>query len=431
MRHAAPGTRTLRQATGALGAVALMALGASPAVAADSTPEPQLVLGEMASTVDGLKPGSTYDVPVSFTNTGTEALDKVYVQYSVTHGLSHTELPSNCGLYDVGSYDEIPDESYAICAFDQTVEPGVVYAPEKALTLNVLGHALHDELRVVVDTDGSLPGDSGGQPVPGTGPAVKLVERPDATPAAPGSGEHEGWDDANISVNAVNTADLQVSGSDLSGEVGDTVPLDVKLTNAGPGWVLGKLDTSVTKVRVTIPAGTTVTKNPCTKVATGVYECGTAQRWLNEGSVETRSFKLRIDKAVTGAKATLKLTGQARPYDKNPENDTAQIPLDVTGGSSGNGGGSSSGSGDGGSTSSTGGDSGTSTGGSGSGSSGGSTTSGGSSASGASGSVTTADGDLASTGSGATLPLAGAAAAAVAVGAGAVIVVRRRRAAQQ
>lgn len=430
MRHAAAGTRTLRQATGALGAVALMALGVSPALAADAAPTPRLVLGEMAPKVDGLKPGGTYDVPVSFTNTGTEALDKVYLQYGVTRGLSHTELPSNCFRFDVGSYDELPEKSYAICEFDQTVEPGVVYAPEKTLTLNVLDHALHDELRVVVDTDGSLPAEGSGLRVPGTGPAVKLVEKPDATPAEPGSGEHEGWDDADVSVNAANTADLQLTADKLSGKVGDTVSLKVTLTNAGPGWVLGELDNSVTKVHVTIPAGTTVTKAaPCTKVGAGVYDCGTAQRWLKENAVENRTFKLRIDKAVTGAKASAKLTGQARPYDKNPENDSIQIPLDVTGDSSGDGGGSA-GAGGGGSTSSTGGDSGSSTSG-GSGSGGGSTTSGGSSASGTSGSATTADGDLASTGSGATLPLAGAAAAAVAVGAGAVLVVRRRKAAQQ
>ncbi|PWI14028.1 hypothetical protein DI272_07575 [Streptomyces sp. Act143] len=138
MLPAAPGTRTLRQATGALGtlgAVALMALGAAPAVAAGPAPTPtpsstpELVLGEMAPTVDGLRPGGTYDVPVSFTNTGAQALDKVYLEYSVTHGLSHTELPSNCVRFDVGSYDELPDKSYAICEFDQTIEPGVVYAP--------------------------------------------------------------------------------------------------------------------------------------------------------------------------------------------------------------------------------------------------------------------------------------------------------------
>ncbi|PWI14029.1 hypothetical protein DI272_07580 [Streptomyces sp. Act143] len=286
----------------------------------------------------------------------------------------------------------------------------------------MLGHALHDELRVVVDTDGSLPGDGGGEPVPGTGPAVKLVERPDETPAEPGSAEHEGWDDADVSVNATNTADLRVTDAMLSGKVGDTVPLEVKLVNAGPAWVLGKQDTPVTKVRVTIPEGATVTKSPCAKVATGVYECGTAQRWLNENAVETHTFKLRLDKAVSGAKGSLKLTGQARPYDKTPENDTAEITLNVTGGSSGSDGGSSS----------TGGGSASSTGG-GSGSSGGATDSGGSPASGTTGTTgtTTADGDLASTGSGAALPLAGAAAAALTVGAGAVVAVRRRRAAQR
>lgn len=194
-----------------------------------------------------------------------------------------------------------------------------------------------------------------------------------------------------------------MAGARAKGAVGDTVPLSVKFTDAGPGWVLRDGDVSVTKVRIKMPAGTTVTKAHgfCDKVATGTYECGTSESWVDEGKGETYTFNLRIDKAVPGAKGSVALAGESRPFDKNTANDTASITLSLTG-------------------------------------SGGSTTAGPGSTSGSATPTSTAhdttdrsnsptaDGDLASTGSGATLSIAGAAAAAVAAGTGAVLVARRR-----
>ncbi|MDQ0597418.1 LPXTG-motif cell wall-anchored protein [Streptomyces canus] len=421
MFQAVPGSRTLRQTTGALGAVALLALGATPAVADDPTPE--LVLGEIAP-VTGLKPGSAFDVPVSFTNTGTEALGKVWLSYSLTQGLSHTELPSNCARYEVGSFDEAPSYSYAVCEFDQTVEPGIVYAPERSQEFKALGKAYTDELRAVVSADDPAPTEGVDEgPVPGTGPAVKLVEQPDATPAAPGSGEHEGWDAADVPVNAVNTADFQVSGAKLKGKVGETLSFEVKFTNAGPAWVRRESGTGATKVVVKMPAGTTVTKAHgfCDKTAARTYECGTSQAWVDPGDGQTYTFKLRIDKAVAGAEGSVKLAGEPRPFDENTANDTAAILLDVagSGGGSTSGGGTANGGGSTGGGGSTATPSADPTDGGGSTSATGGSTTGGSS---------TLDGDLASTGSSSTLPLAGAAAAAVAAGTGAVLVVRRRKA---
>ncbi|MFF4354071.1 hypothetical protein [Streptomyces sp. NPDC001530] len=431
MLETAPGLPVLRKTAGAIGAVALIALGASPAVADGSGPG--LVLGQIAP-IDGVKPGSSFEVPATFTNTGAESVDKIWLSYSVTRGLSHTELPSNCLRYELSSVDEAPSYSDAVCEFDQPVKPGVVYAPEKALTLNALDHALYDRLRVVVSTSVIVPGDGGPEPVRGTGPAVKLVERPDATPADPNNSTHPDWDAVTAKVTATNTADFQVTGAQLKGRVGETVPLEVKFTNAGPGWMLRDLGTAPTRVLVKMPAGTTVTKahGYCKSVGSGSYSCGTSQSWVDEGDGETYTFKLKIDKAVPGAKGSVALADESRPFDKNKANDTADIQLDVAGGGS-TGGGST---GSGGSTSSTGGSGTSSTGGSGttsaggSGSTGGSSTTGGSSVTGSSGSATTG-GDLANTGSGSTLPLAGAAVAAVVAGTGAVLVVRRRRAAQQ
>ncbi|MDC2954044.1 hypothetical protein PO587_06220 [Streptomyces gilvifuscus] len=424
MLQSSPGLRPLRLAVGTLGAVALTALGVTPATAADDSGA-VLTLSPIAP-VSGVKPGASFDVPASFTDSGSASVGKVYLSYSVTRGLSHTELPSNCLRYEVASFDEAPSKSEAVCEFDQTVKPGVVYAPEKSLTLKALDRALYDRLRVVVATDDPAPTDGAAEPVRGTGPAVKLVERPDDKPAQPGHSAHPDWDAVDVAVTAENTADFQVTGADLKGRVGDTVGLTVRFTNAGPAWVLRDGDIPVTKVKIRMPAGTTVTKahDFCDKVATGSYECGTSQAWENEGEGETYTFKLRIDKAVPGAKGSVSLGGAPRPFDDHKANDKADITLDVAG-SGGSTGGSGSTGGTGSSTSG-GGTGGSSTGGSTS-TGGGSATGGGSSTSGTS-AQSGSGGDLASTGSGAVLPVAGAAAAAVAVGAGAVVVARRRRA---
>ncbi|MEU8952176.1 hypothetical protein [Streptomyces sp. NPDC048489] len=389
MLQSSPRLRPRRRTASAVGAVALIALGAAPAVADDGS-SAAMTLGKIAP-IDGVKPGSTFDAPVTFTNTGTAATNKVWLSYTVTRGLSHTELPSNCIRYEIPSFDEAPSKSEAVCKFDQTVKPGTVYATEKALTLKALDHALYDRLRVTVETSEPSLGDNASEPVRGTGPAVKLVEQPGTTPTGPRDDQHPDWDAADIKVTADNTADFEVAGARAKGTVGDTVALSVKFTNAGPGWVLRDGNVSVTKVRIKMPAGTTVTKahGYCDKVATGTYECGTSQSWEYEGKGETYTFSLRIDKAVPGAKGSVALAGESRPFDKNTANDTAPITLDLTG-------------------------------------SGGSTTAGTGSTSGSA--TPTADGDLASTGSGATLAIAGAAAAAVTAGTGAVLVARRRHA---
>lgn len=435
MPRTLPGPRALRQTAGAVGAVALIALGATPADAAD--PGPGLVLGEIAP-IDGVKPGSEFPVPASFTNTGTAALGKVWMSYSVSHGLGHTEVPSNCLRYEIPSFDEAPSSSDVVCEFDQTVEPGVVYAPDRPVTLKALDQALYDRLNVLVATYDPAFTDAGPAPVRGTGPAVKLVERADATPAAPGSAQHKEWDLATVKVTAENTADFQVTGVRLKGRVGDTVPLAVKFTNAGPGWVLRDRDTPVTRLVIKMPAGTSVTKANgfCKSVGSGTYDCGTGESWVDEGSTGTYTFKLKINKAVPGAKGSVALAGEPRPFDTHKANDTADILLDVTGGGS-TGGGSTGG----GSTASTGGSGTGSTGDSGSGSSAGSDSgsgsgsgtasgsvsgaTGGTSTTGASGSSSTG-GDLASTGSGSVLPIAAVAAGAVVLGTGALLVVRRR-----
>ncbi|MFF3326191.1 LAETG motif-containing sortase-dependent surface protein [Streptomyces sp. NPDC002889] len=420
MPIALPGRRTSRTAVGALSAAALIALGAaSTAVAEEAAPEP--ALGQIAP-IDGVKPGSSFEVPVTVTNKGTQAADKVWVVYGVTQGLDYAELPSNCQSHQVPSYDEMMPKWNAVCVFDQAVEPGVVYAPEKPLTVNALDRALYDDLRVTVWGYDPPLDDAATTPVRGTAPAVKLVERPGGSDAAKSA--------VDVPVTTVNTADFQVTGAQLKGRVGDTVTLQVKFTNAGPAWVLRKWEDPRLRVLITPPAGTSVVKSNeyCNdKAEPGTYSCApSSQLWVNENERATYTFKLKIDKRVPGAKGSVTFGDAARPFDTDKANDQAEITLDVTddGASTGGSGGSTGGSGGSttGGSGSTGASGSSSTGGSGS-----SSTGGAGSSTGGTGAATTG-GNLASTGSDSTLPFAGAAAAAVAAGAGAVFVVRRRSA---
>ncbi|TWV56642.1 hypothetical protein FRZ03_03720 [Streptomyces misionensis] len=433
MPFSSPGPRALRQSAGAFGAVALIALGAAPAAAADD-PTTGLVLGRIAP-FEKVKPGSDLQLAPTFTNTGDAALDKVWMSYSVTRGLSQPDVPANCLRYEISAADEEPGRSEVVCEFDQPVRPGVVYAPERPLSLKALDRALYDRLRVTVDSADTGPGDNASAPVRGTAPAVKLAERPDETPARPGSAQHDGWDAADVAVTADNTADFQVTGAKLRGRVGDTVTLRVTFKNAGPAWVLRDAGQSATHVLVTLPEGTSMARPDgfCKNTGAESYACGTSESFVTEGGGETYTFKVRIDKAVPGARGYVELTEEPRPFDHEKKNDTAVVTLDVTGGGSGTGGGGTTGG-----TGST-----TTTGGTGKGAGGTATTGGSSTTGGTTGTTGTAStggtggpsggttsgttgGSLANTGAGSALPLAGAAGAAVLAGAGVLVAVRRR-----
>ncbi|MGW7467786.1 hypothetical protein ACWGJT_24710 [Streptomyces xantholiticus] len=423
--HLLHGSRTLRTFVGLAGASALIALGSGHAVG-DETDE-GLALGPIAP-IQGVEPGSVFDVPVTLKNTGAEALDKVWLSYALTQGLSHTELPANCVRHQVPSYDEMPRKSVAVCEYEQTVEPGIVYTPEQRVAFKAEDRALYDDLHVAVADYDLVPPDSGSS-APGTGPVQKLVPQ-DAAVAADFRS-----DGAWVQVSADNTADFKVAGDRLKARVGDSVTADLSFTNAGPAWVMNRQDLPSHLVLVTLPAGTKAVKIPglCNPSdEPGSYRCGSWQRWVEEDYTAPLTFTLKVEKAVPGAKGTVALTGEPRPFDKNPANDTAAIELDVadggssTGGSGGTGGSGSSTGGSGGSDAS-GGSGSSTTGGSGS-----STTGGGGSSSttGGTGTATTG-GNLAATGSVSALPLAGAAAAAVAAGGGLVLALRRRRAQRQ
>ncbi|MFF9244949.1 LAETG motif-containing sortase-dependent surface protein [Streptomyces globisporus] len=425
MRIAPSRSRTLRGGTAAVAAAALVALGAVPALAAD--PEPDLGVGTIAP-VKGLQPGSSFSTPLTFLNKGTAEVPGVWVTYAVSPGLKADETYKNCTYYTIGSYDEMPASNVASCKIEQPLKPGVVYGTAKPVSLKALDSAFRDDLRATAGVDEPSPGDGGAtDPVPGTGDPLTLVEKGPATDADR-KNHPEAY--AETDVTAANTADFALTGDEQKGEVGKKVTATVKFANKGPARVQGTLGESVTTVDIRIPKGTSVVKPHgfCDAVTKTHYRCGTSQSWVDVNGGESYPFVLRIDKAVGRTTGEVSFTGQERPFDRNAENDTAQIVIDTgkdegTAGSSGSSG----------STGGTGGSS--DTGGSGStGSTGSTGTTGGSGGSGdTTGGATPQTGDggnLAATGSDSTLPLAGMAAATVAAGAGIVWAVRRRSAAR-
>ncbi|KOV50701.1 hypothetical protein ADL00_42890, partial [Streptomyces sp. AS58] len=244
--------RASRAAVAALGAAGLIALAAAPTAFADE-PAPELVIGGI-EPISGLQPGSTFDLPGTVANKGTVAAEEVWVTYAVTRGLDFAEVPSNCRTQQVPSYDEMPERWHVVCGFDQAVEPGAVYTPERPLLAKALDRAFNDELLVRVGENDPGADENGTVPVAGTAPAVKLVE-----------GQAEGEGSARVvivPVTSVNTADYQVTGAELKGRVGETVPMKVEFTNAGPAWFMAKLGEPTVRVMITLPAGTSVVKTP-------------------------------------------------------------------------------------------------------------------------------------------------------------------------
>jgi hypothetical protein len=395
-----PHNRHASAAAAALGAAGLIVVAAAPAAFGDE-PASDLVVGGI-EPIRGLKPGSTFDLPVTVANRGGGTTGRVWVSYSVTRGLDFVDVPSNCRVQHIRSYDEMPENWTATCAFDQAAEPDVVYTPEEPLRVKALDRAYHDRLRVRVGPGDAPMEDENGDPsVAGTAPAVKLVED-----QAGGEGSA---DRVGVSVTSVNTADYQVTGAALRGRIGDTVTMKVKFANAGPAWLLEEDGERGVHLMITPPAGTVVVKRDYYCHAEGgTYRCP-AHLGMNmaEDAQMTYTFKLKIGKRVAGVKGSIVLSTEPRPFDHNKANDKADITLDMTNEESTGGSDGSTGGSDG------------STGGSD-----GST--GGSSSTGVDG-TTTNGGTLAETGS-STLPITGVAAAAVVTGAGMLLIARRHRA---
>jgi len=333
-------TRLRRAGAGLVLAAATVVLAApATAVAEPAASTAHLGFAPLAP-ITGLKPGADFTTTFAVKNTGAGPATEVELEYGGSQGLDFGTKFSNCWYETIPAQDEGPASTDAHCSIQETLQPGVVYAPSAPLPMKTLDSALYERFTVgaMADSPAWAPVEPGAPE-----PVLHLL------PLAADPGGTYGADFATADLTVDSSADFALTGAQLTGEAGRTVTASVVFANKGPGWVQNDAGKPIASFEVNVPPGTTVVAKPnfCLKDGTARYNCFTEDNWVGAHTTFPYPFKLRIDKVVpdaTGAVAFVK--GQHRsgtlPFDHDPANNTAKIVLNA-GASSGTGGASGSG----------------------------------------------------------------------------------------
>ncbi|CAK7286123.1 hypothetical protein [Streptomyces misionensis] len=257
--------------------------------------------------VSGVEPGSRLTVPFSVTNTGNETAHGFSVRLWATYGLDVVTRYPQCtytGPDEDGTYTSM---TYVTCSFDTEVAPGATVEPPEPLRLAVTDHALYERFDYEVE--------------PGAG-ATDL----------------DGSDNGrSLHIDADNTADFAVHGTEVSGAAGDTVTAAFRFDNRGPAWV-GNVSSGdpVAVLDFYLPEGTTATSVPDTcrnawksgdDPAIGHYAC-TLPMWAKPDLRVGFPFQLRIDRVVpdaTGRVVARPDYGTSFAFDPDTENNSAEV----------------------------------------------------------------------------------------------------------
>jgi uncharacterized membrane protein YgcG len=366
--------------------------------------------------------GSTLSEPIVWSNTGNLTAPSSILSFDAMAGLQFKQHFSNC------KYSK-PDGALAlvhvVCTINQPLAPGKSLRLAQNVQLGVTGAAYYAVMSASVLPPGGVRNEDAASRnyLHGTGPVLTAV---DATAAAARNRNVVG--DINprdsyteLDIHAKNTADFAAVGASVKGDKGKTVQVTVGARNNGPALIYDRSGgEGIGGLRVTFPAGVTVTKIPSgceldsrTGVAGhGPYDCGTSYVEA-PGYQVLDTFSVRLDDQLLNVKGSVALDNELSditgkpvtfPWDHNSADNTAAIvfngPAQPTTTPSSEASSTTSGGG-------TSGGQGASTGGS------------------------VGGGGLAVTGGGSSaLPLSLGAAATVTLGAGALLLTRRRRAAQ-
>jgi hypothetical protein len=265
----------------------------------------------------GVRPGATLTAPSAVTNTGNEPAQGFGVQMWATYGLDFATKYPQCTYTPLGDGTQNAPMTYVSCAFDTVVAPGATVELPEPLRIAVAGHALYERLDVSVE--------------PGGG-ATDLTA----------DDNHFAW-----RVDADNTADFAVRGTQFEGEAGETVRASFRFVNRGPAWVghVGSGDPAVV-VDFYVPEGTTVTAVPDTCQARSLdgghveerlgaprYACY-LPTWAEPDVRAAFSFGLRVDRVVpdaTGRVVARPDFGTSFPFDPQPRNNTAEVVVNPAG----------------------------------------------------------------------------------------------------
>jgi hypothetical protein len=258
--------------------------------------------------VTGVTPGTTLTMPFSVTNTGNETAHGFRVRLWATYGLDIVTRYPQCTYTGPDDADnEYPSMTYVTCSFDTDVAPGATVELPEPLRLAVTDHALYERFDYEVQPGG------------------------DATDLD-NSNNGGAW-----RIDADNTADFAVHGTEVSGAAGDTVTAAFRFTNRGPAWV-GNVSSGdpAALLDFYLPEGTTATSVPDTchsawgsgdDQAAGHYVC-TLPTWAKPDLKVDFPFQLRIDRVVpdaTGRVAARPSYGTSFTFDPNPKNNSAKV----------------------------------------------------------------------------------------------------------
>ncbi|MDX3800374.1 hypothetical protein [Streptomyces sp. AK04-3B] len=286
---------------------------------------PRLSAPGEEKNVSGLAPGKSANVTARLANhTRFPADQGVALQVGASEGLTLTALHSNC--FYAG-----PAPTSAWCTFPTKAAPGAAYAADAPLVYTVTGpRTLTGE---VTYSWSSAPSRPAGHTVRGVGPPLGLVRT-----SAQDIGDSRG----RVAVSTTVQVDYRPVTATVRGRVGDTVHVRLGLEDLGPGRMTG--DEEPGRFEVVPPEGTTVTSVPyrfeedggkwaCERPEKpgGAFVCDIGRdpffEVRHEGGTTAIDFHIRIDRQVAGAQGTVRTVN---PYDRNPANDVAVIPLNAS-----------------------------------------------------------------------------------------------------
>jgi hypothetical protein len=300
----------------------------------------------------GIEPGSTAEFTPGFRNHSPLTLRRVGLTLTTT-GLEPLRQYRNCRYSEPAPRPEETPATvpYTVdCTFEVRVAPGEPYEAARPLRFRVAESTMTTAVRY----DFWLPGDEYHPPLEGhgatrgrpagTGAALGL-EPVGGTAAYPEHGRDERV------VSTTGAADLRAVAEPIAGRIGDVVEVELGARNDGPGdmtltAVQGAGSDAGLAYEVVPPAGTTLDPDfdgdaaetgwicDDTRPGRDRYVCRVDATFL-AGEEQTASFFFRIDERVGGAEGRVRVLGgnsEAYPaHDPDRRNDTAPLPVEITG----------------------------------------------------------------------------------------------------
>jgi len=292
-------------------------------------------------------PGEAFTSRLAVRNVGTTTAKGTTAVFFNDYAIRAGKKFSNCTY--VG--DELRS-----CRFDTDLEPGGAYTAALPYRLGAdaaapggaygemgwMTPAEFENFRTYLDSRGVSIGQ------PGTDGELTLSSTM-GTLAQVDTDPTNNWSYLEVTVTGENGADLAAIGDTVSGEAGDTVTATVGFQNNGPATIdATRSGSSITRLDLTVPAGTTAVEVPADcvpmngdevdwehpgKTGAAAYRCY-AGSFVAAGEKQTVDFALRIDKVINNATGTVRINAkcQCEGWDKDldPANDLAKLMVNPT-----------------------------------------------------------------------------------------------------